>query len=234
MSYPGAKIVPVLVEEQHKGKWRGRTPQNKLVFFEDAGNWHGKMVDLEITWTGPWSMQGRLPGTDDVVEGEGRDEQFGVDGRAAVPLTVVESPFSLVVAGATGAGATSFTSQPTASARRTMMTIRMPPSCIATRVTDIHHKPMSYDYTPWLGSTMTGSLAGAPSSTAAQPTTLWARGPMPLMLARMRPGITFERADGAVRTLGARFDEPWDSSWNARARSCRGSSSSSSVRAKRI
>ena len=55
------QVMPVLVEEQHKGKWRGRTPHNKLVFFEDAGNWQGKVVDVEITWTGPWSMQGRLP-----------------------------------------------------------------------------------------------------------------------------------------------------------------------------
>lgn len=55
------QMVPVLVEEQHKGKWRGRTPQNKLVFFEDANDWRGKVVDVEITWTGPWSMQGRLP-----------------------------------------------------------------------------------------------------------------------------------------------------------------------------
>ncbi|MBZ0290606.1 MAG: tRNA (N6-isopentenyl adenosine(37)-C2)-methylthiotransferase MiaB [Anaerolineae bacterium] len=54
-------IVQVLIEENHKGKWRGRTPQNKLVFFEDEGDWKGKLVDLEITWTGPWSMQGRLP-----------------------------------------------------------------------------------------------------------------------------------------------------------------------------
>ena len=53
--------VPVLVEDQHKGKWRGRTPQNKLVFFEDERDWRGQVVDVEITWTGPWSMQGRLP-----------------------------------------------------------------------------------------------------------------------------------------------------------------------------
>ena len=26
--------VPVLVEERSKGRWRGRTPQNRLVFFE--------------------------------------------------------------------------------------------------------------------------------------------------------------------------------------------------------
>ena len=56
------ETVQVLVEEQHKGKWRGRTPQNKLVFFEDVADWKGKLADVEITWTGPWSMQGRLPG----------------------------------------------------------------------------------------------------------------------------------------------------------------------------
>jgi tRNA-2-methylthio-N6-dimethylallyladenosine synthase len=55
------QVVPVLVEDQHKGKWRGRTPHNKLVFFEDAAQWQGKVVDVEITWTGPWSMQGRIP-----------------------------------------------------------------------------------------------------------------------------------------------------------------------------
>ncbi len=53
--------IEVLVEDQHKGKWRGRTPQNKLVFFEDQANWKGKLAEVEITWTGPWSMQGRLP-----------------------------------------------------------------------------------------------------------------------------------------------------------------------------
>ncbi len=57
--------LPVLVEDQHDGKWRGRTPQNKLVFFEDHNaNRKGDVVDLEITWTGPWSMQGRLPGSE--------------------------------------------------------------------------------------------------------------------------------------------------------------------------
>jgi tRNA-2-methylthio-N6-dimethylallyladenosine synthase len=58
------QTVQVLVEENHKGKWRGRTPQNKLVFFEDTStDWRGKLADVEITWTGPWSMQGRLPST---------------------------------------------------------------------------------------------------------------------------------------------------------------------------
>jgi tRNA-2-methylthio-N6-dimethylallyladenosine synthase len=55
------RVMPVLVEDQHKGKWRGRTPQNKLVFFEDSADWRGRIANVEITWTGPWSMQGRLP-----------------------------------------------------------------------------------------------------------------------------------------------------------------------------
>jgi tRNA-2-methylthio-N6-dimethylallyladenosine synthase len=55
------RVVEVLVEGEHKGKWRGRTRQNKLVFFEDSGQWRGRLADVEITWTGPWSMQGRLP-----------------------------------------------------------------------------------------------------------------------------------------------------------------------------
>lgn len=62
------QTIPVLVEEQHKGKWRGRTPQNKLVFFEDSAEWRGKIAHIEITWTGPWSMQGRLPGRQSAVD----------------------------------------------------------------------------------------------------------------------------------------------------------------------
>ena len=50
----------VLVEEQKRGRWRGRTPNNKLVFFADDSNWRGQLVNVEITWAGPWSMQGRL------------------------------------------------------------------------------------------------------------------------------------------------------------------------------
>jgi len=49
----------VLVEEKHKGKWKGRTRTNKLVFFEDSGDWRGKLAQMKITWTGPWSMQGK-------------------------------------------------------------------------------------------------------------------------------------------------------------------------------
>ncbi|CAN5507737.1 tRNA (N6-isopentenyl adenosine(37)-C2)-methylthiotransferase MiaB [soil metagenome] len=54
------EIVEVLVEDQHKGKWRGRTRQNKLVFVESDLPLRGRLVDVQITWTGPWSMQGRF------------------------------------------------------------------------------------------------------------------------------------------------------------------------------
>jgi tRNA-2-methylthio-N6-dimethylallyladenosine synthase len=55
------QVVPVLVESDHKGKWRGRTPQNKLVFFEDATqDWRGRVAPVRIEWTGAWSMQGTL------------------------------------------------------------------------------------------------------------------------------------------------------------------------------
>nr|MCU0476007.1 MiaB/RimO family radical SAM methylthiotransferase [Anaerolineae bacterium] len=57
------QTVQILVEDNHKGKWRGRTPQNKLVFFEAEGDWRGKLVDLEVIYTSPFSMQGRLPGS---------------------------------------------------------------------------------------------------------------------------------------------------------------------------
>ena len=53
--------VEVLVEGAYKGRWRARTPQNKLVFFEAEGDWKGKLAEVEVTWTGPWSMQARLP-----------------------------------------------------------------------------------------------------------------------------------------------------------------------------
>ncbi|MCC7206852.1 MAG: tRNA (N6-isopentenyl adenosine(37)-C2)-methylthiotransferase MiaB [Anaerolineae bacterium] len=62
------RTVEVLVEDQQGGKWRGRTPQNKLVFFDvkAAGDadYRGRLVDVEITWTGPWSMQGRIAGAE--------------------------------------------------------------------------------------------------------------------------------------------------------------------------
>jgi tRNA-2-methylthio-N6-dimethylallyladenosine synthase len=57
--YLGEKI-PVLFEEKVKGRWRGRTPTNKLVFVESEENLRGRVVSVQITWTGPWSMQAHL------------------------------------------------------------------------------------------------------------------------------------------------------------------------------
>jgi tRNA-2-methylthio-N6-dimethylallyladenosine synthase len=56
--------IEILVEEKQRGRWRGRTRTNKLVFFEDASDedWQGRLVEVEITWTGPWSLRGKLPG----------------------------------------------------------------------------------------------------------------------------------------------------------------------------
>ncbi len=52
--------VPVLFEELVKGRWKGRTHTNKLVFVESADDLRGSLLPVTITWTGPWSMQGRL------------------------------------------------------------------------------------------------------------------------------------------------------------------------------
>ncbi len=50
--------VDVLVEADHKGKWRGRTRTNKLVFFEDPQtDWAGRLARVTVTHTSPWSLQ---------------------------------------------------------------------------------------------------------------------------------------------------------------------------------
>ncbi|HMQ53366.1 MAG TPA: tRNA (N6-isopentenyl adenosine(37)-C2)-methylthiotransferase MiaB [Anaerolineae bacterium] len=56
--------LEVLVEEKQRGRWKGRTRTNKLVFFEDESgkDWKGQLANVEITWTGPWSLRGSLPG----------------------------------------------------------------------------------------------------------------------------------------------------------------------------
>jgi tRNA-2-methylthio-N6-dimethylallyladenosine synthase len=54
------KIVEVLFEEKVKGRWKGRTPTNKLVFVESDEDLRGKIESVTVTWTGPWSMQASL------------------------------------------------------------------------------------------------------------------------------------------------------------------------------
>ena len=54
------ETVQVLFETKVKGRWRGRTPTNKLVFVETDDDLRGKIIPVRITWTGPWSMQAQL------------------------------------------------------------------------------------------------------------------------------------------------------------------------------
>lgn len=54
--------VEVLFEEEVRGRWKGRTPTNKLVFTESGRDLRGRVEAATITWAGPWSMQGRLAG----------------------------------------------------------------------------------------------------------------------------------------------------------------------------
>lgn len=49
----------VLVEGKDRGRWRARTRTNKLVYFEDPRPLLGRLAEVDIEWTGPWSMVGR-------------------------------------------------------------------------------------------------------------------------------------------------------------------------------
>lgn len=71
------RTVEILVEEKNKGRWKGRTRTNKLVFFEDDSgfDWKGQLTTVEITWTGPWSLRGILPGQKPLL---GQDEPVGI------------------------------------------------------------------------------------------------------------------------------------------------------------
>jgi len=54
------QTVEVLVVGRKKERWWGRTRTNKLVFFEDEGDWRGQLAPVRITWTGPWSLIGEI------------------------------------------------------------------------------------------------------------------------------------------------------------------------------
>ncbi len=57
--------VEVLIETKRKGKWEGRTPQNKIVFVEHPEDLRGQLVRVEITGAGPYSLRGRLVKNED-------------------------------------------------------------------------------------------------------------------------------------------------------------------------
>ena len=55
----------VLVDGQAKGRWRGRTRGNQLVFFDapgEARDWVGKLVDVRVAETHPWYVVGAPDG----------------------------------------------------------------------------------------------------------------------------------------------------------------------------
>jgi tRNA-2-methylthio-N6-dimethylallyladenosine synthase len=55
--------VEVLVEGRHKSRWKGRTPTNRLVFFESDEDLRGRLVPVAIEWSGPWSLVGTTGST---------------------------------------------------------------------------------------------------------------------------------------------------------------------------
>jgi tRNA-2-methylthio-N6-dimethylallyladenosine synthase len=56
------QTVEVLVETEHRGKWKGRTRTNKLVFFTAPGDWTGRLAQVTVTHTSPWSLQAEPAG----------------------------------------------------------------------------------------------------------------------------------------------------------------------------
>jgi len=53
--------VEILVEERGRNnRWRGRTPQGKLVFIDDDRNLKGQLVNITLDWTGAFSMLGHV------------------------------------------------------------------------------------------------------------------------------------------------------------------------------
>ena len=54
------ETVPVLVEGKKGDRWWGRTRTDKLVYFEDADDWRGRVAPVRVTWTGPWSLIGEI------------------------------------------------------------------------------------------------------------------------------------------------------------------------------
>jgi tRNA-2-methylthio-N6-dimethylallyladenosine synthase len=54
------KTVEVLIEGRRKGKWYGRTRSGKLVFVSSRNDYLGKLINVSIEKTSPWSLQGKV------------------------------------------------------------------------------------------------------------------------------------------------------------------------------
>jgi tRNA-2-methylthio-N6-dimethylallyladenosine synthase len=54
------QTVEVLIEGESRGKWYGRTRNNKLVHIASEQALAGQLVEAHVTQTSPWSLQGDL------------------------------------------------------------------------------------------------------------------------------------------------------------------------------
>ena len=59
-NYKDQTVMVLFEEKSKKGRWRGRTETNKLVFAESQDDLRGEILPVQIDWTGPWSMLGHL------------------------------------------------------------------------------------------------------------------------------------------------------------------------------
>jgi tRNA-2-methylthio-N6-dimethylallyladenosine synthase len=55
--YVGQRLQ-VLVDGFSKGRWRGRSRGNTLVFFDAPGDWKGRLIDVLITESTAWYLLG--------------------------------------------------------------------------------------------------------------------------------------------------------------------------------
>ncbi len=56
--------LEVLVDGFAKGRWRGRSRGNTLVFFDAPGDWKGQFVTVQITESSPWYLLGDVLSTE--------------------------------------------------------------------------------------------------------------------------------------------------------------------------
>jgi len=54
------KIVEILVEGEKKGKWYGRTRNDKLVFSQGGNDCSGQLIEVKIEKFSPWALQGKV------------------------------------------------------------------------------------------------------------------------------------------------------------------------------
>ena len=59
-TYQNQTVLVLFEEKSKKGRWRGRTETNKLVFVESQDDLRSTILPVQIDWTGPWSMLGHL------------------------------------------------------------------------------------------------------------------------------------------------------------------------------